>query len=112
TRVLLDFELAREGIDPAGISGYTREEPTHLAIAAAISADRADCGMGVLAAARAFELDFVPVTREPYDLVLELESLELPALEPFWQLLESPAFRAAVEQLGGYDTAEMGRRIR
>ena len=37
--------------------------------------------MGVLAAARAFGLDFVPVTKEPYDLVLELESLELPALD-------------------------------
>jgi putative molybdopterin biosynthesis protein len=112
TRVLLDFELAREGIDPAKISGYTREEPTHLAVAAAIVAGRADCGMGIRAAARAFELDFVPVTSEPYDLVLESDSVESPLLEPLWQLLESPDFRASVEQLGGYDTREMGRRIR
>ncbi len=112
TRVLLDFELAREGIDPAKISGYTREEPTHLAVAAAIVAGRADCGMGIRAAARAFELDFVPVTSEPYDLVLESDSVESPLLEPLWQLLESPDFRASVEQLGGYDTTEMGRRIR
>jgi putative molybdopterin biosynthesis protein len=112
TRVLLDYELARAGIDPAEISGYAREEPTHLAVAAAIAAGRADCGMGVRAAARALELDFVPVTREPYDLVLELESLELPVLDPFWQLLEAADFRSSVESLGGYDTAEMGRRIR
>jgi len=112
TRVLLDYELARAGIDPAGIVGYTREEPTHLAVAAAIAADRADCGMGVLAAARAFGLDFVPVTSEPYDLVLERDTLEHPVLAPFWELLESPAFRSAVQALGGYDTAEMGLRIR
>ena len=112
TRVLLDYELERDGIDPSGIVGYGREEPTHLAVAAAIAAGRADCGMGVLAAARAFELDFVPVTKEPYDLVLELESLEHPVLAPFWELLASPAFKAEVERLGGYDTAEMGRRIR
>ena len=112
TRVLLDYELARAGIDPAGIVGYTREEPTHLAVAAAIAADRADCGMGVLAAARAFGLDFVPVTSEPYDLVLERDTLEHPVLAPFWELLESPAFRSAVEALGGYDTAEMGLRVR
>jgi molybdopterin molybdotransferase/putative molybdopterin biosynthesis protein len=112
TRVLLDYELGRLGIDPAGIVGYGREEPTHLAVAAAIAAGRADCGMGVLAAARAFGLDFVPVTREPYDLVLEVDSLELPVLEPFWRLLESPEFKSEVEGLGGYDTAEMGRRIR
>jgi putative molybdopterin biosynthesis protein len=112
TRVLLDYELAHAGIDPAAIVGYGREEPTHLAVAAAIASDRADCGMGVLAAARAFDLDFVPVTSEPYDLVLERESLESSVLAPFWELLESPAFRSAVEDLGGYDTAEMGRRIR
>ena len=103
---------ARAGIDPATIAGYGREEPTHLAVAAAIASSRADCGMGVLAAARAFDLDFVPVTSEPYDLVLELESLEDPVLAPFWELLSSEEFRSAVEELGGYDTAEMGRRIR
>jgi putative molybdopterin biosynthesis protein len=68
--------------------------------------------MGVLAAARAFDLDFVPVTSEPYDLVLELESLNHPVLAPFWELLSSPEFRSAVEELGGYHAAEMGRRIR
>jgi putative molybdopterin biosynthesis protein len=112
TRVLLDYELARAGIAPDGIVGYGREEPTHLAVAAAIASGRADAGMGVLAAARAFDLDFVPVTSEPYDLVLELESLDHPALAPFWELLSSEEFRSAVEDLGGYDTAEMGRRIR
>ena len=113
TRVLLDYELARTGIDPDAIAGYGREEPTHLAVAAAIASGRADCGMGVLAAARAFDLDFVPVTSEPYDLVLELKSLDDPVLAPFWELLSSSdGFRAAVEALGGYDTAEMGRRIR
>jgi putative molybdopterin biosynthesis protein len=112
TRVLLDYELARAGIDPSGMVGYEREEPTHLAVAAAIASGRADCGMGVLAAARAFDLDFVPVTSEPYDLVLERETVEHPVLSPFWELLGTPAFKSAVEELGGYDTAEMGRRIR
>ena len=112
TRVLLDYELTRAGIDPDAIVGYGREEPTHLAVAAAIASDRADCGMGVLAAARAFDLDFVPVTSEPYDLVLRRESLADPVLAPFWELLSSEQFRSAVEELGGYDTAEMGRRIR
>ncbi len=112
TRVLLDYELAREGIDPTKIIGYEREEPTHLAVAAAVAAGRANCGMGVRAAARAFDLDFVPVTREPYDLVLNPESLQLPVLDPLWELLGSAGFQSAVEELGGYDTAEMGRRIR
>jgi putative molybdopterin biosynthesis protein len=112
TRVLLDYELNRAGIDSATITGYEREEPTHLAVAAAIASGRSDCGMGVRAAARAFGLDFVPVAQEPYDLVLDRASLELPLLQPFWALLEDPSFKRSVEVLGGYDTAEMGRRIR
>jgi putative molybdopterin biosynthesis protein len=112
TRVLLDYELGRAGIDPDTITGYEREEPTHLAVAAAIASGRSDAGMGVRAAARAFGLGFVPVAQEPYDLVLERESLELPLLQPFWALLEDQGFKRSVEELGGYDTAEMGRRIR
>ncbi len=112
TRVLLDYELARQPIEPATIAGYGREEPTHLAVAAAIAAGRADCGLGVRAAARAFGIDFVPVTREPYDLVLEQATLEEELLAPLWGLLASPEFRSSVERLGGYDTTEMGRRIR
>src|SRR5262249_29120229 len=68
TRVLLDHELAVLGITPADVDGYAREEPTHLAVAAAVAAGRGDAGLGILAAARAFGLGFVPVTREPYDL--------------------------------------------
>jgi putative molybdopterin biosynthesis protein len=65
-----------------------------------------------MAAARAFDLDFVPVTREPYDLVLCAQTLDEPAIAPLWALLGQPAFRSAVEALGGYETQEMGRRIR
>jgi putative molybdopterin biosynthesis protein len=111
TRVLLDHELARRGIEPRAVPGYEREEHTHLAVAAAVSAGRADCGLGVLAAGRAFGLDFVPVTREPYDLVMAAETVDDPLLAPLWALLESPELRAEIERLGGYDTAETGRRI-
>ena len=112
TRMLLDYELARHGVEPEAIDGYQREEHTHLAVAAAVAAGRADCGLGVLAAARAFGLDFVPVAKEPYDLVLLNDSIEDELLAPLWALLESEEFRRSVEDLGGYDTAEMGRRIR
>jgi molybdopterin molybdotransferase/putative molybdopterin biosynthesis protein len=112
TRVLLDQLLAEERIQPDEVGGYAREEHTHLAVAAAVAAGRADCGLGVLAAARAFGLDFVPVTKEPYDLVLERSSLESELLAPLWDLLASAGFRAQVDALGGYDTTEMGRRIR
>ncbi|NMH99342.1 molybdopterin biosynthesis protein [Pseudonocardia acidicola] len=112
TRALLDHELARRGTDPATVSGYSREEHTHLAVAAAVAAGRADTGMGILAAARAFGLDFVPVAQEPYDLVLRASALDDELLAPLWALLDRPDFRAEVEALGGYSCAETGRRVR
>ncbi|MHA6630540.1 molybdopterin biosynthesis protein [Pseudonocardia sichuanensis] len=112
TRALLDHELSRRGLDPAQVDGYSREEHTHLAVAAAVAAGRADAGLGILAAARAFGLDFVPVAREPYDLVLRASTLDEPLLAPLWELLARPAFRDEVEALGGYSCAETGRRIR
>jgi putative molybdopterin biosynthesis protein len=108
TRVLLDHELGRAGIEPAGIDGYEREEPTHLAVAAAVAAGRADAGLGVMSAARAFGLDFVPVAREPFDLVMRPGE---PAVEPLLALLGDEDFRAQVEAMGGYSTADTGRRV-
>jgi putative molybdopterin biosynthesis protein len=94
------------------VSGYSREEHTHLAVAAAVSAGRADTGMGILAAARAFGLDFVPVAREPYDLVLRTSTLDHDLLAPLWALLQQDRFREHVEGLGGYSCTETGRRLR
>jgi putative molybdopterin biosynthesis protein len=62
----------------------------------------------VHAAARAFGLGFVPVAREPFDLVMAPDE---PAAAPLLDLLADAGFRAAVEALGGYATAETGRRI-
>jgi len=112
TRVLLDHMLGQLGITPDSVSGYAREEPTHLAVAAAIASGRGDAGLGINAAARAFGLDFVPVTWEPYDLVVAPGVLESALLEPLWSLLRSDRFQTAVTELGGYSAKEMGRRIR
>jgi putative molybdopterin biosynthesis protein len=112
TRVLLDFELGQLGVARGDVDGYAREEPTHLAVAAAVAAGRADAGLGIMAAARAFGLDFVPVTQEPYDLVVAPGVMDSPLLAPLWSLLRSDRFQAAVTELGGYSTKEMGRRIR
>src|SRR5579862_4905505 len=112
TRVLLDVMLGQLSIAPSVVTGYAREEPTHLAVAAAIASGRADAGMGIMAAARAFGLDFVPLATEPYDLVVAPGALDSPQLAPLWSLLQSDRFPASVEDLGSYSGKEMGRRIR
>ncbi len=112
TRVLLDHMLDRQGIPSAAVDGYAREEPTHLAVAAAIASGRADVGLGIMAAAQAFRLDFVPLATEPYDLVVAPGTLHSPQLAPLWALLRSDRFKASVEELGGYSAREMGRGLR
>ena len=60
----------------------------------------------------AFGLDFIPVAREPYDLVLRASTVDDELLAPLWTLLQQADFQAQVESLGGYSCSETGRRIR
>jgi putative molybdopterin biosynthesis protein len=111
TRVLLDDLLARRSLDPGAIRGYPREEYTHAAVAVAVQSGAADAGVGVLAAALALGLDFVPLAEERYDLVLPLDLLTDPHVAPVLDLLASVALRTELRRLGGYDDRETGRRV-
>jgi putative molybdopterin biosynthesis protein len=108
TRVLLDYELKRAGIETSAIQGYEREEFTHLAVAAAVQGGSADVGLGVLSAARALGLEFVPLLREQYGLVVGAEFWEEDVLAPLRAALGSAELRREVEALGGYDVSRMG----
>lgn len=110
TRVLLDYALKQRGMNPRQITGYDRQEFTHLAVAAAVKSGAADCGLGILAAARALELDFIPLFDERYDLVIPVEHYESELLAPLLALVRSreAGFAQAVEALGGYGTDRMG----
>ena len=111
TRILLDYKLKNEDIDPGLINGYTREEYTHMAVAVAILDGTADAGMGIMAAAKALDLDFVPVTVERYDLAIPTEFMDMPQLVALLELIRSPEFKAKIESLGGYDTSRSGEIV-
>ncbi len=111
TRVLLDLNLKGLGIDSASIKGYERTEFTHLAVAAAVDGGSADAGLGIYSAARALKLDFIPLMKERYDLVIPRAYYESPLLEPLLDILQQPSFQADVEALGGYDTSQMGQVV-
>ena len=108
TRVLLDFKLRELGIPPESISGYDREEYTHLAVAAAVQGGRADVGLGILPAARAMGLDFIPLFDEQYDLVIPTEFYESDLLASMLEMIRSPQFQSEVHALGGYNVTQMG----
>jgi putative molybdopterin biosynthesis protein len=111
TRLLLDYELGQMGIASKDIHGYNQEEFTHLAVAAAITAGRADCGLGIAAAAQALDLDFIPLFRERYDLVIPSTFFHSSLLAPLLDILHTTDFRKQASQLPGYHIARMGEDL-
>ena len=111
TRLLLDYHLRKLGIDPKRIRGYDRIEHSHLAVAAAIKNGAADAGLGVLAAARAFDLDFIPLFLENYDLVIPAAHYHSDLFAPILAIIHSDDFRRTVAALGGYKVDRMGELV-
>ncbi len=111
TRVLLDYHLKKIAVHPNSIVGYSQEEYTHLGIAAAVASGRADCGLGIAAAAQALDLDFIPLFNERYDLVIPKAHAGSDLLAPLFGLLADSDFRKAVSQRTGYDVSVMGTNI-
>jgi putative molybdopterin biosynthesis protein len=108
TRILFDYKLKEMGIDPASIKGYENEEYTHMNVAVAVLNGMADVGLGIMAAARALDLDFIPVAREQYDLVIPTTFADDPNIKLLLGVARSNDFRQRVGGLGGYDPARSG----
>ena len=109
TRMLLDYELKKAGIDPAALPGYEREVTTHIAVALAVKSGEADAGMCVYSAAKALGLPFVPVAQERYELAVRREHRERSATRERSSKRSGPGnSNAILNRLGGYDTTETG----
>ncbi len=109
TRILLDYRLQQLGLNPETIAGYTDEEFTHMAVAVAILSGTADVGLGIQAAARALDLDFISVVTEQYDLVIPDRFYQMARMQILLDTIRSERFKRRVEALGGYSTALTGR---
>ena len=110
TRMLLDAELKRAGIDPSSIRGYDREATTHIAVALAVKSGEADAGMCVYSAAKALGLRFVPVAQECYEIAVRQKHMDDPRITVLCAAIASPEFKEILGLLGGYDTTETGVR--
>ncbi|HWR02842.1 MAG TPA: molybdopterin biosynthesis protein [Humidesulfovibrio sp.] len=109
TRILLDHHLDKAGIEPSQVRGYDREEYTHMAVAVNVLTGAADCGQGIYAAAKALDLDFVPLARERYDLILPTAHLSDPRIMTLRQVIGTEQFQQRMQGLGGYDTPLTGQ---
>ena len=111
TRVLMDWLCDRDGVDREKIYGYEREEMTHNSVAVQIAGDSADAGMGIYSTAKLYDLDFLPICVEEYDLLIPDSAWESPMVRQLIRTLQSDAFRARIEAMGGYTLDRPGEII-
>jgi putative molybdopterin biosynthesis protein len=112
TRVLLDYLLSKKNINSNDIKGYQQEEFTHLMVASAVSNKRVDVGLGIFSAAKAFDLDFVPLIKERYDLIIPEKYFNSPGIEAILKIIKTDSFKKQVNELGGYDLNHCGEVLR
>ena len=111
-RRLLDKQMRVSAINPKRVKGYRDEVFSHLDVASRIKAGLADAGIGVQSVASICGLDFVPLQRERYDLVIPKAHYEtLSGLRILLDTIVSKPFRDELDALGGYDTREIGKVV-
>ncbi len=111
TRVLLDFELRHHGIQPLQINGYTHEANTHLEVAINVARGNADVGLGIEGAARSCEIDFLPLFRERYDLVMTVEKFHSQPVRSLLEIITNEEFKKLIAGIGGYDISQTGNTV-
>lgn len=111
TRILADYLCGREGVDPAGIYGYEREELTHNSVAVQIASGSADAGMGIYSAAKLYDLDFLPLCNEEYDLLIPETAWGSAMVQQLIAALKSEAFKTRIQAMGGYTLDRPGEII-
>jgi len=109
TRIYLDQEIARLKIDAKKISGYGTAVSTHLEVGLQVLRDEADVGLATKTGALLLGLDFIPLRRERFDLLMLKDRFFTPNVQALMDIIGSTEFRKRVEAMGGYDVTESGR---
>ena len=111
TRILLDHTLKALSLDPNQIRGYEKEEFTHMAVASTVASGRVDAGLAILSAARAMSLDFMPVAKERYDLIIPSLYFGDEKMSKVMEVIRSDEFKETVQRMGGYDISRTGEEL-
>ena len=111
TRVLLDYRLKENGIEPEAVQGYDRVAYTHMEVALDVFSGSADVGVGIMAAARMLGLDFIPLAKERFDLAILTANYDTEPVKALRLALRSDDFKASVAAMGGYEVRDTGKVV-
>ena len=111
TRVLLDYGLKENGIEPETVKGYDRIAYTHMEVALDVFSGSADAGVGIMAAARMLGLDFVPLAKERFDLAIPTGYFSAETVKALRKTLNSDDFKTSIAEMGGYEVRDTGKIV-
>lgn len=112
SRVLLDEHLRLLGIYGSSINGYSNETQSHLTVASTVGRGGADVAVGnEKIASQVDGVDFIPLQKERYELVVRKEDMHTPPIQAILEILRSEEFKIEFKGIGGYDTSEMGNIV-
>lgn len=103
TRILCDYLLAKNSMSKQDVDGYRNEEFTHTAVAALIASGNADCGLGIYSAAKMYDLDFIEICTEEYDILIDEKTYDTEHVQTFLGTIKSDKFKTRLIKMGGYE---------
>ena len=111
TRIYLDQELSRARLNVKKISGYDTVVSTHLEVGLGVLRGSADVGLATRTTAQLLGLEFIPLTRERFDMWVRTDRFFTRGIQVLLGIVGSREFRARIDSRGGYDVTESGRII-
>lgn len=108
-RILLDEKFKKFNLQPSSIKGYDEELTSHFSVASAVANGQADAAVGIENVSKMVNVDFIPLIKERYDLVVLKKPENLILLEMIKKITQSDSFKNELKQLNGYDISETGK---
>lgn len=108
-RTLVEEQFRLHGIAGKDVPGFEHEEANHLAVAGVVARKEADVGIGIEKAASLVGVDFLPLIRESYDLVVMKNKANEALIPLILEVLQSTTYQKELEAIGGYDLSHTGQ---
>jgi excisionase family DNA binding protein len=100
--------VTKAGFDPASLS-FTDVSRTESEAGQAVARGAADVTFGLKALAQDFQLGFLPLIEERFDLLIDRQAWFEPQMQRLMTFCRSEAFAQRAEQMGGYDIGCFGQ---